>query len=283
MAAGRLEGRFSAYVESLAVSLGHADRKEPFDAYCRGLILPGERKSVEPMAARVRPLAVSAAHQSLHHLVAKAAWSDEALLTAVHEQVLPAVGPIKAWIVDDTGFPKKGRHSVGVARQYCGQLGKQDNCQVAVSLSVANEQASLPVAHRLYLPQEWATDAERRRRPGCQTRLSFRPSQDRARTDRDGPGRRAVPPGVVLADAGYGADMGFQAGLLELGLGYVVGVQPTATVWPAGTEPFPPSLGRAAADPRNRLRRQPAISRAGRELARALPAAAWRESPGARV
>jgi SRSO17 transposase len=127
VAAGALEDRFTAYVEVLANALAHADREEPFSAYCRGLILPGERKSVEPMAARIRPERVSAAHQSLHHLVAQAAWSDEALLAAVREQVLPALGPLTAWIIDDTGFPKKGRHSVGVARQYGGELGKQDN------------------------------------------------------------------------------------------------------------------------------------------------------------
>lgn len=100
----------------------------------------GERKSVEPVVARVEPGRVQAAHQSLHHFVAKADWSDDAVLSRVREQVLPALerqGPIRAWIVDDTGFPKKGKHSVGVVRQYCGQLGKQDNCQVAVSLSVA--------------------------------------------------------------------------------------------------------------------------------------------------
>ena len=146
MAAGALEERFTAYVEALARTLAHADRKEPFAAYCRGLLLPGERKSVEPMAARLRPERVSAAHQSLHHLVAKAAWSDAALLAALREQVLPALGPITAWIVDDTGFPKRGRHAVGVARQYCGGLGKRDNCRVAVSLSLANERASLPIA-----------------------------------------------------------------------------------------------------------------------------------------
>ena len=164
MAAGALEERFTAYVEALASTLAHADRKEPFSAYCRGLILPGQRKSVEPMAARVRPEQISAAHQSLHHLVAKAAWLDDALLAAVRAQVLPALGAITAWIVDDTGFAKRGKHSVGVARQYCGALGKQDNCQVAVTLSVANEQASLPIAYRLYLPQAWAEDPERRRK-----------------------------------------------------------------------------------------------------------------------
>jgi SRSO17 transposase len=118
LVAGSLEERFTAYVEALSGTLAHADRAQPFAAYCRGLILPGERKSIEPMAARVRPERVSATHQSLHHLVAKAAWSDEALLAAARHQVLPALGPITAWIVDDTGFPKKGRHSVGVARQY---------------------------------------------------------------------------------------------------------------------------------------------------------------------
>jgi SRSO17 transposase len=113
------ESRFAAYVEWLSSALGHADRKAPLKAYCMGLILPGERKSVEPMAARVEPGRVGAAHQSLHHFVAKADWSDEAMLAAVRTEVLPAIerqGPIRAWIVDDTGFPKKGRHSVGVAR-----------------------------------------------------------------------------------------------------------------------------------------------------------------------
>jgi SRSO17 transposase len=151
--------RFVAYVEALGAALGHADRIAPVRRYCAGLLLPGDRKSIEPMAARVEPSRLQATHQSLHHLVAKADWSDAAVLAVVRARVLPTIelhGPIQAWIIDDTGFPKKGTHSVGVARQYCGQLGKQDNCQVAVSLSIANEQASLPVAWRLYLPQVWA-------------------------------------------------------------------------------------------------------------------------------
>ena len=166
---GGSESRFNTYLDALIAELGHADRAAPFQSYCAGLLLPGERKSVEPMAARLEPERVQATQQSLHHLVAKADWSDEAMLTAVRSQVLPAIeqhGAINAWIVDDTGYPKKGTQSVGVARQYCGQLGKQDNCQVAVSLSVANDHASLPIAYQLYLPEAWADDPARRRKAG---------------------------------------------------------------------------------------------------------------------
>src|SRR4051794_40022407 len=163
------EERFGDYVERLGDVLGHADRRAPLRAYTTGLLLPGERKSVEPMAARVDPARVGAAHQSLHHFVAKAGWNDPALLAAVRPYALPAMlerGPIRAWLVDDTGLPKKGKLSVGVARQYCGRLGKRDNCQVAVPLSVATEHASLPIAYRLYLPEAWAGDPARRAMAG---------------------------------------------------------------------------------------------------------------------
>jgi hypothetical protein len=139
------EARFEAYVEALIEVVGHADRAEPMRDYCTGLLLPMERKSVEPMAAATAPSRTAAKHQSLLHFVGNAKWSDEAVMSQVRELVLPAMtraGPIEAWIVDDTGFPKKGVHSVGVARQYCGQLGKQDNCQVAVTLSIANAAAT---------------------------------------------------------------------------------------------------------------------------------------------
>ena len=161
--------RFAAYVEELVRVIGHADRAGPLRDYCTGLLMPAERKSVEPMAAMTAPARVAAQHQSLLHFVAKAPWSDGTVLAKVREIVLPAIeraGPIEAWIIDDTGYPKKGRHSVGVARQYCGQLGKQDNCQVAVTLSLANHAASLPVAYRLYLPQDWAEDLVRRAKAG---------------------------------------------------------------------------------------------------------------------
>ena len=137
------EARFSVYLEALAGVIGHTNRVGPLKDYCIGLILPGERKGVEPMAAVIAPTRASAEHQSLLRFVGQSRWSDEAVLAKVRELVLPLIessGPIEAWIVDDTGFSKKGVHSVGVARQYCGRLGKQDNCQVAVSLSVANHQ-----------------------------------------------------------------------------------------------------------------------------------------------
>ena len=171
------ESRFVAYVEALVSVIGHADRAQPLRDYCMGLVMPGERKSVEPMAAITAPARVAAQHQSLLHFIGEGGWSDERVLAKVRELVLPAIerqGPIEAWIIDDTSFPKQGRQSVGVARQYCGQLGKEDNCQVAVSLSLANGQASLPVAYRLYLPQEWTSDRERLRKVHVPADIGFK-------------------------------------------------------------------------------------------------------------
>ena len=174
------QARFEEYTASLAAVLGHADRIRPFEDYCIGLLSAEGRKSVEPLAAVTAPERTAAQHQSLLHFVAQAPWSDQALLRRVRERVLPSITrdePIQAWIIDDTGFPKKGSHSVGVARQYCGQLGKQDNCQVAVSLSVATHQGSLPVAYRLYLPKEWADDVGRRAIAGVPNDVASKPSR----------------------------------------------------------------------------------------------------------
>src|SRR5260370_7550908 len=139
-APGQQERRFEEYIEGLAIAGRHEDRHTPLKNYCKGLLLRGERKSIEPMAARLDPKNIQPMRQSLHHLVAKAPWSDEVLLEQVRNSVLPTMqkqGPVVAWIVDDTGFPKKGKHSVGVTRQYCGQGGNQENCRVAVSFSVS--------------------------------------------------------------------------------------------------------------------------------------------------
>jgi SRSO17 transposase len=249
-------------------------------AYCTGLILPGERKSVEPMAARVAPGRVQAAHQSLHHFVAKADWSDEAVLAVVRAQVLPAVechGPIRAWIVDDTGFPKKGRHSVGVARQYCGQLGKQDNCQIAVSLSVANDKASLPIAYRLYLPEGWANDVDRRAKAGVPEDVVFRTKPEIALDEIRAALSFGVPRGVVLADAGYGIDTAFRTGLTAMDLSYIVGAQSSTSLWPPGKEPLPPKPWSGRGRPPSLVRRNPEHKPlSARKLADTVPESAWR-------
>ena len=194
------------------------------------------------MAARLEAENTQAMRQSLHHLVAKAPWSDDLVLEQVRHSVLPAMrkhGPVVAWIVDDTGFPKKGKHSVGVARQYCGQVGKQDNCRVAVSLSVATWSSSLPIAYRLYLPKEWAEASERREKaevPGeveFQTKPAIALDQVRAAVAAN------LDRGVVLADAAYGINTEFRDGLTKLNLQYVMGVQSSMTVWEPGKQPLP--------------------------------------------
>jgi SRSO17 transposase len=194
------------------------------------------------MAARLAPNDVRRMHQSLHHLVATAPWNDEGMLEQVRQWVLPAMqkqGPVVAWIIDDTGFPKQGRHSVGVARQYCGQIGKQDNCQAAVSLSVSTWNSSLPVAWRLYLPEVWCQDGERCRQAGVPEGTTFQTKPEIAREQVRHAMKGQVPLGVILADAGYGKGTQFRTELTELGLQYIVGIESNATVWEPGQQPLP--------------------------------------------
>jgi SRSO17 transposase len=252
------EARFVAYVDALAGVLGREDRAQPLKDYCTGLLMPGDRKSVEPMAAVVAPSRVSAKHQSLLHLVGQAAWSDAAVLDKIMELVAPAIeaqGGIEAWIVDDTGFAKKGVHSVGVARQYCGRLGKTDNCQIAVTLSIANHAASLPIAYRLYLPEDWVQDAARREKAHVPDDVKFQTKPEIALAQVRAALAAGVAPGVLLADAGYGVDGRFRSGVTALGLTYAVGVQSTLSVWPPGMEPLPPHPGSRRGRPPSRLRR----------------------------
>src|ERR1700716_920632 len=221
------ESRFAAYVEGLVSVIGHADRARPLRDYCMGLMMPCERKSVEPMAAVTAPARVAAQHQSLLHFVGEGRWSDEKVLAKVQEMVLPAIerhGPIEAWIIDDTGFPKKGTHSVGVARQYCGQLGKQDNCQVAVSRSLANRHASLPVDYRLYLPQEWAADKKRRRKAGVPKEISFKTKPEIALEQIEAACRAGLARGVVLMDAGYGCNTDLRTSISAVGVTHGAGI-----------------------------------------------------------
>lgn len=276
---------FDVYLEHLSEGLGHADRHAGLRGYCTGLMLPLPRKSVEPMAARVDPMHASARHQSLHHFVAKAEWSEAEMLRRVAQWVIPKMDFASGgwWIIDDTGFPKKGRHSVGVTRQYCGMLGKQDNCQVAVSISLASTQGSLPVAWQLYLPEDWAVDSERRAKADVPDEVRFATKTQIAlqqlRTLLD----EGAPRHCVLADAGYGVDNAFRQALSDMGLAYAVGVTSAVVVWPPGVQPLPPKrysgVGRPPVVPRRTATLQPISVKA---LAMSLPQEAfqtitWRE------
>jgi SRSO17 transposase len=267
------EARFTAYVEGLASVVGHADRNGPLRDYCTGLILPGERKSVEPMAAKTAPARTAAQHQSLLHFVGVATWSDEKVLTKVREMVLPAIerqGPIEAWIIDDTAFPKQGTHSVGVHHQYCGQLGKQANCQ-AVSLSIANHSASLPVAYRLYLPKDWVDDAARRKKAGVPRDLSFKTKPEIALEQIRWACEAGLPRGVALMDGAYGSDSRLRTGMTALGVSYVAGIQPKILVWPSGVGPK-----RRGKPLNNTGRRDEPDLIPVKQLVRDLPKRAWR-------
>jgi len=274
--------RFDEYVERLGDALGHADRREPLRAYLTGLLLSGERKSVEPMAAKVDPRHVSTRHQSMHHFVANAPWDDEEVLAVAVDHVLAQLerhAPVAAWVVDDTGVPKKGRHSVGVARQYCGVLGKQENCQVAVSVSLVNATTSVPAAYRLYLPKSWAADEERRALAGVPEDVVFqekwRIALQQLRRMRDDLDLPAAP---VVADAGYGDVTEFREGIDQLHLSYVVGVKPETTVWPPGKGPKRPARRASRKGPvPTRLQRDAEHRPVSvRDLALSLPPAAWR-------
>jgi SRSO17 transposase len=250
--------RFAAYVEELTSVIGHADRAAPLRDYCAGLLTAEGRKSVEPMAAVTAPAHVSVQHQKLLHFVGEGRWSDERVLAKVRELVMPAIerhGPIEAWIIDDTSYPKQGTHSVGVHHQYCGQLGKQANCQVAVTLSIANHHASLPIAYRLYLPKDWADDAERRDKAHVPEAISFKTKPQIALAQIRAALAAGVACGVVLIDASYGTNTAFRTGIGALGLTYVAAILSTVKV-------------RAAADPHDRV--------SVKALALGLPNHAWR-------
>jgi len=255
------EARFVKYLDGLTSVIGHADRAAPLKGYCTGLLAAEGRRSVEPMAAVTAPAGVSAQHQKLLHFVANAAWSDELVLAKVQEMVLPQIerhGPIEAWIIDDTSFPKQGRHSVGVHHQYCGQLGKQANCQVVVTLSIANHHASLPIAYRLYLPEAWVGDAARRKKARIPEEISFQTKPEIALDQVRAACAAGVARGVVLMDASYGSNSALRGGVSALALSYVAGIVPTIKVQ-AVTESGKPG---------------PRVS--AKELALGLPKGAWR-------
>jgi len=253
------EQNFMAYLERLTAAVGHADRHEPLRVYLQGLLLPGERKSVEPMAARIDPRNVRSRHQSMHHFVATSPWDAQEIIRAARDYALEEFehhGGVEAWVLDDTSYPKKGTHSVGVGRQYCGILGKQDNCQVAVTVSLANELMSVPAAYRLYLPQDWADDRARRKVAGVPEDVVFQTKTEIALAQIEQLLADGVPKAPIVMDAFYGRATELRDEIARRGMQYVAALREDTTVY------LP---GRKAHDPI-----------AVREVARTLPKSAWR-------
>ena len=196
------------------------------------------------MAAALDPVNTRSKHQALHHFVADSPWSDQRILDKAWQWMdahIPA-DEQRYWIVDDTGIPKKGSHSVGVSHQYCGQLGKQTNCQVAVSVSLASEKASVPVAWQLYLPKSWSEDRDRCDTVGVPEEIGFATKAQIALAQLEQCSERGIPQGIVLADAAYGNDHTFRERLDARSLLYMVGIKGNTGVWGPGMHPVKPPL-----------------------------------------
>ena len=243
----RLDRELTAYLESMVAGMGRPERRQAMTDYLTALLLDGDRKSIEPMAARLvdDKRKIQAMRQRLQQCVTVSGWSEGELwrrLALKAESELPA---IEALVVDDTGFPKKGTHSVGVQRQYSGTLGRKDNCQIATSLHLASERGSVCIGMQLYLPESWTSDPQRCRAVGVPDDVPFRTKWQISLAQLDAALGWGVKRRVLLADAGYGDVTEYRDGLTARGLDYVVGVQGSLVVWAPGTGPIPPPTGRA--------------------------------------
>jgi SRSO17 transposase len=227
--------RLERYFQRIGDVLGEESRRGSFALYAMGLLGDAERKSVEPLAARAcpDPGRVDALHQRLLHFAVDSKWSDRDVRRAAAQYALEAMTsrePVEVWIVDDTGFLKQGKHSVGVQRQYTGSAGKVANCQIGVSLSVATRTEHLPLDFELYLPESWTNDAARRREARIPADVAFKTKPQLALQMIERAVQDGVPPGVVLGDTAYGTSSQFRARLRSLGLHYAVAVDPQTTV-----------------------------------------------------
>ena len=235
----KLDHELKEYLEGFVAGLGRPERRDALRLYMTGLLLDGERKSIAPMAGRLvdDEGKVEAMRQRLQQAVTIANWSDGAVLARLASKLDAELPAIEAFVIDDTGFPKKGKHSVGVQRQYSGTLGRVDNCQVAVSLHLAGEQGSAMVGFSLFLPESWVTDRVRRKRAGVPAEAQSATKGELALAQLDAALAAGVRRHVVLADAGYGDSTEFRDALAQRGLRYVVAVNGEPVVWPPGSAP----------------------------------------------
>jgi SRSO17 transposase len=267
------ERRLRTFLDDLVIHMGRAERQHWAGMYIRGLLLDGERKSIEPMAARLPGADV----QALRQFVGQSPWAWEPVQEALALSVVDHLLPEAVYLLDTTSFPKQGRHSVGVARQYCGALGKTANCQVAVSVHLGAEATSVPLTWALYLPASWAHDAARRAAVGIPPRVAFQTKPELALACLDRVRAWGLAPRPVLADSEFGNSWDVRAGLHTRGYPYCVQVGATTGAWPV-CPPLPaalPTTGRGR--PRTRPRRDElSAPQTLAALAQALPVRAWR-------
>jgi SRSO17 transposase len=269
-----LDQRLTAFLQDLLSPLGRSERHHWARVYVEGLLLDGARKSIEPLASRIPGADV----QALRQFVGQSPWAVEAVERQLARKVVDLLSEPEVWIVDETSFPKAGQHSVGVARQYCGALGKVANCQVAVSLHWSSAEASCPLVWRLYLPKEWLEDAERGEEVKLPPGTVYRSKTELALEAIDQALAWEVPPLPVVADSFYGNDFGFRQALGERGLHYAVQVEPSTVVWTRDPNlpVSPPGEKRTG-----RPRKYPPMESLGRpesldQVAQQLPASAWK-------
>lgn len=229
----RLLARMERFVGTLGAGLSVPQRRR-FAEYAQALLLPGERKSMEPLAARMDPEHAMARYKTFQRFISVSAWDDHAVRRAGFRWAEPGLLRRKAplaWLVDDTGFPKQGKHSVFVQRQYSGTLGKVGNCQIAVSLSVCTEQQSVPIDFDLYMPEKWANDRARRKACKVPATLKFRTKPQIALDLIDAALRDGIPAAPVVGDSAYGEDSVFRETLDLFGLDFMLGVHAPTTVY----------------------------------------------------
>jgi SRSO17 transposase len=230
------EHRLEQFFDKIGGVLGSSHRRASFAAYAMGLLSESERKSIEPMAARASatPAHASAAHQKLHHFIANTTWSDHDVRLAAARYAIAAMeerDPVVAWVIDDTGFLKQGKHSVAVQRQYTGSAGKTANCQVGVSLSVTTRTEHLPIDFALFLPESWISDPERRRKAKIPEEATFKTKHDLALEMIEQAVRDEIPGTIILADSFYGHSRPFRETVHLLGFDYGMAIYSNDTMW----------------------------------------------------
>jgi len=281
----KLDADLTEFVDDLLDGMGRIERRSAMRHYIEGLLLDGERKSMEPMARRLvsDESEVEAMRQRMQECVAQAKWAEDEMFARLARKVDTELAGTEALILDDTGFPKKGVHSVGVQRQYSGTLGRVDNCQVGVSLHLGGERGSCCIGMRLYLPEEWADDRKRCATAGVPDDVTFKTKHEIAFDQLDAATRWGVRKHVVLADAGYGVDTAFRAGLAERGYSYVVSITSAVGVWKPGSEVVPPrqpkkrKVGRPRKYFRSRSRPVSVLDLATELGTKSLKQLTWRE------